>query len=634
MNNPAQPNPAAPQQQQQQQQGIQLTPDVLAKAMSGALLLPREQLKFLYKTLLKLKEDGKELSDPNYKQISKLLKIQVRLYQTTKGLQGQNFNASTFFGTSTSQQPAAAASTAIPQVSYGISPQQKDQLKAQIYSFKFHILKNLDVPPLLLNAVKGINPEANLRLYEQQHMNKDQQQNLTQQHARQQPMPQQQQPLPQATNTFGMMPQATVPTVLPPQQSPQQHGRGLPTAVAPAAQRVLNAPGVGADVNQRKPAGLDLQTLLAERERRIQVMVKQRYDALKNIVNSPTVLNHEKLKAVIEIKKLKLLSVQRQVRGEVLSESKVFDEARHNGPKRQAANNQTKAQQKRHRANQISAESGKNQLHKKFLHEVTIINRKRVTDNARNHQQVVQKINKELQTSFDKKAKSEKDKKEKHDRARLKALKEKDEEAYLKLLQEAKVDRLTELIKQTDDCLKQLGAQLVSERVDAQDDDKQHDSDDSDEDDEGLFGDKKKEKNNIYTNFLKNQKAYYKLAHNYREKIDKQPTILSGGDLKPYQVQGLQWLVSLYNNKLNGILADEMGLGKTIQTISLLAYLYEAKAQTGPHLVIMPLSTLENWSLEFERWCPTLKVIKYMGKAPDRKKLQQVFKEKKFNVVH
>jgi SNF2 family DNA or RNA helicase len=48
-----------------------------------------------------------------------------------------------------------------------------------------------------------------------------------------------------------------------------------------------------------------------------------------------------------------------------------------------------------------------------------------------------------------------------------------------------------------------------------------------------------------------------------------------GGELKEYQLQGLQWMVSLYNNNLNGILADEMGLGKTIQTIALIAYVME-----------------------------------------------------------
>lgn len=36
---------------------------------------------------------------------------------------------------------------------------------------------------------------------------------------------------------------------------------------------------------------------------------------------------------------------------------------------------------------------------------------------------------------------------------------------------------------------------------------------------------------------------------------------------------GLQWMLSLYNNKLNGILADEMGLGKTVQVILIRCHL-------------------------------------------------------------
>ena len=57
-----------------------------------------------------------------------------------------------------------------------------------------------------------------------------------------------------------------------------------------------------------------------------------------------------------------------------------------------------------------------------------------------------------------------------------------------------------------------------------------------------------------------------------------------------FQLSGLQWLVSLYNNHLNGILADEMGLGKTIQTIALVTYLMETKRINGPFLIIVPLS--------------------------------------------
>lgn len=57
---------------------------------------------------------------------------------------------------------------------------------------------------------------------------------------------------------------------------------------------------------------------------------------------------------------------------------------------------------------------------------------------------------------------------------------------------------------------------------------------------------------------MHNKTAYYELAHTSRETITKQPDMLMGGTLRQYQIQGLQWLVSLYNNNLSGVLADEM----------------------------------------------------------------------------
>ena len=53
--------------------------------------------------------------------------------------------------------------------------------------------------------------------------------------------------------------------------------------------------------------------------------------------------------------------------------------------------------------------------------------------------------------------------------------------------------------------------------------------------------------------------------------------------LREYQVVGLDWMATLYENRLNGILADEMGLGKTIQTIALLAHLACEKGRFGGH---------------------------------------------------
>ena len=77
-------------------------------------------------------------------------------------------------------------------------------------------------------------------------------------------------------------------------------------------------------------------------------------------------------------------------------------------------------------------------------------------------------------------------------------------------------------------------------------------------------------------------------------------------------------LIRLYDNSINGILADEMGLGKTLQTISLLGYLAEYRGISGPHLIIVPKSTIGNWLNEFRRFCPSLRVFKFHGNAEAR----------------
>ena len=102
----------------------------------------------------------------------------------------------------------------------------------------------------------------------------------------------------------------------------------------------------------------------------------------------------------------------------------------------------------------------------------------------------------------------------------------------------------------------------------------------------------------------------------------RQPELVSGGIMKPYQLEGLSWLASLYENGLNGILADEMGLGKTIQTISFLAFLKE-KGVHGPFLVVAPLSTLSNWIEEFAHWTPEIPTVLYHGSIPERQEIRQ-----------
>ena len=84
--------------------------------------------------------------------------------------------------------------------------------------------------------------------------------------------------------------------------------------------------------------------------------------------------------------------------------------------------------------------------------------------------------------------------------------------------------------------------------------------------------------------------------------------------MRSYQLEGYEWMATLWENGINGILADEMGLGKTIQTVALFCHLYEMGV-TGPFLVVAPLSTVPNWVNEFKRFAPTVPVVLYHGTA-------------------
>ncbi|KAJ1557479.1 hypothetical protein HK096_007075, partial [Nowakowskiella sp. JEL0078] len=107
--------------------------------------------------------------------------------------------------------------------------------------------------------------------------------------------------------------------------------------------------------------------------------------------------------------------------------------------------------------------------------------------------------------------------------------------------------------------------------------------------------------------------------------FNESPSYVVGGKMRDYQVQGLNWLISLYDNGLNGILADEMGLGKTLQTISFLGYLKKFRGVKGPHIVIVPKSTLQNWMNEFKKWVPEIDVFMFHGLKDERKPLVENF---------
>ncbi|KAJ8612137.1 hypothetical protein CTAYLR_002446 [Chrysophaeum taylorii] len=107
-----------------------------------------------------------------------------------------------------------------------------------------------------------------------------------------------------------------------------------------------------------------------------------------------------------------------------------------------------------------------------------------------------------------------------------------------------------------------------------------------------------------------------------KEKLVMQPKCMVGGTLKGYQLEGLRWMATLYENGLSGILADEMGLGKTIQVIALVGHLRE-KNVAGPIIVAAPLATLPNWEKEFRKWTPAIACLLYHGAKKHRADLRK-----------
>jgi ATP-dependent helicase STH1/SNF2 len=250
-----------------------------------------------------------------------------------------------------------------------------------------------------------------------------------------------------------------------------------------------------------------------------------------------------------------------------------------------------------------------------------------LTEAGSAQRQRLQKLGRLMVTTHQNIEKEEQKRVERTAKQRLQALKANDEETYLKLLGQAKDTRISHLLKQTDGFLKQLSDSVKAQQRSQADRYRPQDQpeESSDEESEYETGDESAPG--------KKRTDYYEIAHRIKEEVTVQSSNLVGGTLKEYQLKGLQWMISLYNNNLNGILADEMGLGKTIQTISLITYLIEKKQQPGPYLVIVPLSTLTNWNNEFEKWAPSVQKIVYKGPPNQRRQYQQQIRWGQFQVL-
>uniref|UniRef100_A0A8C2DD13 SWI/SNF related, matrix associated, actin dependent regulator of chromatin, subfamily a, member 2 n=1 Tax=Cyprinus carpio TaxID=7962 RepID=A0A8C2DD13_CYPCA len=493
----------------------------------------------------------------------------------------------------------------------------------------------------------------------------------------------------------------------------------------------------------QKPQGLDPVELLQEREYRLQARIAHRIQELENLPGS---LPHDlRTKATVELKALRLLNFQRQLRLDVVAcmrrdttlETALNSKA-YKRSKRQTLR-EARMTEKLEKQQKIEQERKRRQKHQEYLNSI-LQHAKDFKEYHRSISGKIQKLSKAIATWHTNTEREQKKETERIEKERMRRLMAEDEEGYRKLIDQKKDKRLAYLLQQTDEYVANLtelvyehkAAQAAKEKkrkrkkkkeagdaegmgaigpdgelidetsqmselpvkviqtetgkvlqgtdapkssqleawlemnpgyeVAPRSDSEESGSEFEEEDDEEVASRAESEEKKVIDpnsdevsetaakHIIESAKqdvddeysvqagqtssqSYYGVAHAVIERVEKQSTLLINGTLKQYQIQGLEWMVSLYNNNLNGILADEMGLGKTIQTIALITYLMENKRLNGPYLIIVPLSTLSNWVYELDKWAPSIVKIAYKGTPSMRRSLVPHLRSGKFNVL-
>ncbi|TNY22936.1 SNF2-family ATP dependent chromatin remodeling factor snf21 [Rhodotorula diobovata] len=398
------------------------------------------------------------------------------------------------------------------------------------------------------------------------------------------------------------------------------------------------------------PAGLDPQAIIDERNRFIDARIQQRRRELEelpanlsqtdlsNLAVPGETLASQKVRALVELKSLRLLERQRALREQVVSGLKPacslalpLDRTLFRRVRKPSLAD-ARAIETLERKQKLERERRAKQKHLDHLSDITEHGRHLVAAHAA-HAAKFAKLGKALLKFHVDAEKEEQKRVERVSKERLKALRADDEEGYLKLIDTAKDTRITHLLRQTDSFLESLAAAVSAQQSEARAEQDQEQLGEATAGADGAVDESRFGAQPVFADEAKDKVDYYNVAHRVKETITKQPSILVGGELKGYQLKGLEWMVSLYNNHVNGILADEMGLGKTIQTLSLITYLIETKRQPGPYLVIVPLSTMPNWISEFDRWAPSVKVVSYKGTPAQRKTAQSEIRHGNFQVL-
>ncbi|KAK9288088.1 hypothetical protein L1049_016535 [Liquidambar formosana] len=357
---------------------------------------------------------------------------------------------------------------------------------------------------------------------------------------------------------------------------------------------------------------------------------------LKETVSSSEDIS-AKTKSVIELKKLQLLKLQRRLRSDFLNDffkpiaanmDRLKSMKKHRHGRRIKQLEKFEQKMKEERQKRIR------ERQKEFFSEIEV-HKERLDDVFKSKRERWRNFNKYVKEFHKRKERIHRERIDRIQREKINLLKINDVEGYLRMVQDAKSDRVNKLLKETEKYLQKLGTKLQAAKALATrfelDMDENRSAGIVEKNETAVENDDESDQAKHY---LESNEKYYLMAHSIKESIAEQPSSLLGGKLREYQMNGLRWLVSLYNNHLNGILADEMGLGKTVQVIALICYLMETKNDRGPFLVVVPSSVLPGWESEINFWAPSVNKIVYAGPPEERRRL---FKERilqqKFNVL-
>ncbi|XP_057484084.1 chromatin structure-remodeling complex protein SYD-like isoform X2 [Actinidia eriantha] len=340
-------------------------------------------------------------------------------------------------------------------------------------------------------------------------------------------------------------------------------------------------------------------------------------DKLKEAVSSSEDIS-AKTKSVIELKKLQLLELQCRLRSDILNDffkPIAIEMDRLKSTKKNRIGRRSKQIEKFEQKMKEERQKRIRERQKEFFSEIEV-HKERLDDVFKMKRERWKGFNKYMREFHKRKERIHREKIDRIQREKINLLKINDVEGYLRMVKDAKSDRVMQLLKETEKYLQKLGSKLKEAKTMAGHfkadigenqaasvfENSEIDVENEDDADQAMH-------------YLESNEKYYLMAHRY-------------------QMNGLRWLVSLYNNHLNGILADEMGLGKTVQVISLICYLMESKNDRGPFLVVVPSSVLPGWVSEINFWAPSINKIVYSGPPEERRRL---FKERilqqKFNVL-